>query len=49
MSDEEAARLFMDDRGHYNVSGNQHIAKQVYGRLRSLPAVSRILFSGGRR
>ena len=47
-SDEEAAELFLEDLGHYNVAGNQRMAKQLYGRLREIPSASRALFARAR-
>ncbi|MGH7414621.1 MAG: hypothetical protein ACREKJ_10520 [Candidatus Rokuibacteriota bacterium] len=47
---EEVLEFFLPgDLGHFSVKGNQHVAKLIYDRLRSIPEVCRVLFADDRR
>jgi hypothetical protein len=48
-SDGEAAQMFVDDGGHYSVSGNWYMARRIYHQIRSIPAATRALVPGARR
>lgn len=48
-SDDAAAQMFVDDGGHYSVSGNQYIARQIFERLWGVRTASQALFTGDRR
>lgn len=49
LSDEEAASLYLPDRGHFNAEGNRRVASLIYEKLMSIPEVSRRLAGPGRR
>jgi lysophospholipase L1-like esterase len=49
LSDEEVRTLYLHtDSGHFNITGNEYVAKLIYRRLRTFPEISRILFTGDR-
>jgi hypothetical protein len=49
LPDEQVRTLFPHtDLGHFNIEGNEYVAKLIYQRLRTFPEISRILFTGDR-
>jgi hypothetical protein len=48
LSDEDAALLYLPDRGHFNVRGNTYVADLIYQQLHRMPTLSRVLFSDDR-
>ncbi len=49
LSEEQAAPLFLPDRGHFNPRGNMYVADLIYQLLHSDPTVSQTLFADDRR
>jgi hypothetical protein len=46
LPDEEVRSLYLHgDSGHFNVKGNEYVAKLIYRSLRTFPETSRILFT----
>jgi hypothetical protein len=41
LPDHEKAKLYLPDRGHFNVEGNQRVASLLYAKLMRIPEVSR--------